>query len=274
MPFRWREPVAPVAWGTDTRPFTSAVEPKRPGRFVLGQVDDDTFALERAVVFTRPEGMRGGAGRELVLHPAWLSDTDLASIPSFLGWFARRHGRHTPAALLHDLLIKDEDDPWPEGLPADWQLEPVDADLLFRELLVACEVPLVRSYLMWAGVTARTRWHSGLRRRLALLVWFLAALAGTVLIGVAIATSTWWLLAVALLAPVPAAVLWGKQFGAGIVAGYAFWWVVTGSVPAFLAYQAYRLVEWVVWHVRKRLPTYRDKPPTEAPPPPVPFDKR
>jgi hypothetical protein len=43
MPFRWREPVAPVAWGTDTRPFTSAVEPKRPGRFVLGQVDDDTL---------------------------------------------------------------------------------------------------------------------------------------------------------------------------------------------------------------------------------------
>jgi hypothetical protein len=274
MPFRWREPVAPFSWSTDTRPFTSAVEPKRPGRFVLGQVDDDTFALERAVVFTRPEGMRGGAGRELVLHPAWLNDTDLASIPSFLGWFARRHGRHTPAALLHDLLIKDEDDPWPEGLPPDWQLEPVDADLLFRELLVACEVPLVRSYLMWAGATARTRWHSGRRRRLALLVWFVAALAGTVLVGVAIATSAWWLLAVALLAPVPAAVLWGKQFGAGIVAGYAFWWVVLGSLPAFLAYQAYRLVEWVVWHVRKRLPTYRDKPPTEAPPPPVPFDKR
>jgi hypothetical protein len=274
MPFRWREPVAPFAWSTDTRPFTSAVEPRRPGRFVLGQVDDDTFALDRPVVFTRPEGMRGGAGRELMLDPVWLNDTDLASIPSFLGWFARRHGRHTPAALVHDLLIKDEDDPWPEGLPADWQLEPVDADLLFRELLVACEVPLVRRYLMWAGATARTRWHSGLRRRLALLVWFLAALAGTVLVGVAIATSTWWMLAVALLAPVPAAALWGKQFGAGIVAGYAFWWVVAGSVPAFLAYQAYRLVEWVVWHARKRLPTYRGKPPTEAPPPPVPFDKR
>jgi hypothetical protein len=27
-------------------------------------------------------------------------------------------------------------------------------------------------------------------------------------------------------------------------------------------------------HPRKRLPTYRGKSPTEAPPPPVPFDKR
>ncbi len=272
MPFRWREPVRPFDWPTDTRPFSSGLGSDTPAQVVLGQVDDDKFALKQPVAFTRPEGMRGGTGGELVLDPGWLKDTDLASIPSFLGWFARRHGRHTPAALLHDLLIKDEDDPWPEGLPADWQLEPVDADLLFRELLIACEVPLVRSYLMWAGVTARTRWHSGLRRKLALLLWFLAALAGTVLLGVAIATSTWWLLAVAVLAPIPTAALWGGQYGAGVIAGYAFWWVVAGSVPAFLAYQVYRAVEWVVWQGRKRLPSYRGEP-AEAPPP-VPFDKR
>lgn len=274
MPFRWPESVGPFDWSTDTRPFTSGVGSKKPARFVLGQVDDDSFALVDPVVFTRPQGMRGGMAGELVIDPRWLQGTDLASIPSFLGWFARRHGRHTPAAVVHDLLIKVDDDPWPEGLPADWQLGPVDADLLFRELLVACEVPLLRTYLMWTGVTARTRWHTGLRRRLALLLWFLAALAGTVLLGVAIATSTWWLLAVALLAPLPAAALWGSQYGAGVIAGYAFWWIVMGSVPAFVAYQLYRAAEWIVWHGRKRLPAYRGKPPSEEPPGPVPFDKR
>jgi hypothetical protein len=65
---------------------------------------------------------RGGSA----CHRSWLGETDLASIPSFLGWFARRHGRHTPAALLHDQLIPNDD---PHALPL-----PVPAQLVGERL--------------------------------------------------------------------------------------------------------------------------------------------
>jgi Protein of unknown function (DUF1353) len=137
----------PFTWDRDTRPF-SGTHDDQPGRFVLRQIDDDTFALDEPICFSRPPGMRGGAGPALLVMPDWLKRTDLASIPGYLGWFARRHGRHTPAALLHDVLIPDRSG-WPDDLPDDWRLPPDQADLLFRELLIACGVPLVRSYIMW-----------------------------------------------------------------------------------------------------------------------------
>ena len=123
---------------------------------MLRQIDDDTFALDEPIWFTRPEGMRGGVGPAIVLRPEWLQRTDLASIPGYLGWFARRRGRHTPAVALHDVLILDRSG-WPDDFPDGWRLAPDQADLLFRELLIASGVPLVRSHVMWAGVTVRTR---------------------------------------------------------------------------------------------------------------------
>jgi hypothetical protein len=74
---------------------------------------------------------------------------------------------------------------------------------------------------------------------------------------------------VALLAPVPFAALWGRQYVAGLIAGYAFWPVVAGSLPAWLAYQVYRGAEYVALGIARLWPG-------KAAPvaPPAPFSKR
>lgn len=103
----------PFSWEGNTRPF-SADDGSQPARFELRQVDDDDFQLLKPFNFT------SAAGTTIPVRHELLGRTDLASILGFLGWFARRHGRHTPAALLHDELITDT----PEQLPPEAQLGP------------------------------------------------------------------------------------------------------------------------------------------------------
>jgi hypothetical protein len=69
-------------------------------RVVLQQVSATEFHLK--------EGFRyvGRAGTGTVL-PDDLPDTDLASIPRLMGWFANSYGKHTLAALLHDHLVRN-----------------------------------------------------------------------------------------------------------------------------------------------------------------------
>lgn len=249
----------PFVWELDTSPFSSG-EGTQPGRIVLRQVDDDTFELVEPFSFTSSDG------RVFFVRPEYLGRTDLASIPSFLGWFARRHGRHTPAALLHDQLITDE----PERLPPELRVSPAEADRIFREALIASDVALVKSWVLWSGVAARTRWWSGWPARIGLGLWFAAALAGTAVLVWALISRWWWLGALALVAPVPAALLWGRQFVAGLVAGYAFWLVALGSVPAWLSYHAYLVIEYVAVWLRRLRPANRGEPI----PPPASFEKR
>jgi hypothetical protein len=202
------------------------------------------------------------------VRPDLLSDTDLASVPTFLGWFARRHGRHTPAALLHDQLITSD----PSALPANQQMPDAQADLLFRQALAACDVALVKSWVLWTGVTLRTRNAMRPWGRLAIIAWFVAALAGTAVLVAGAATGNLLAVALALVAPIPFAALWGRQWSAGLIAGYAFWPIASGSLPAWLAYQAYRLAEYAVLGVRRLLP--RNRGTGLEIPAPVPYGKR
>jgi Protein of unknown function (DUF1353) len=249
----------PFSWDGNTKPF-SAGDGSQPARFELRQVGDDDFQLLKPFSFT------SAAGTTIPVRHELLGRTDLASIPSFLGWFARRHGRHTPAALLHDELITDT----PGQLPAEVQLPPVKADRLFREALRASEVALVKAWVLWTGVTLLTRWRSRPWGRAGIVGWFAAALAGTSLLIVGAATGQPVLVAIALVAPVPFAALWGRQYAAGLIAGYAFWPVAFGSVPGWLAYQVYQGVEQAVRVIGRLRP--RDKrTPLQ---PPKPFDQR
>lgn len=84
-----------------------------------------------------------------------------------------------------------------------------------------------------------------------LSLWFAAALAGSGLLVDGLWTINPALVAIALAAPAPFAVLWGRAWPAGLVAGYALWVVVFGSLPGWLAYQVYRGVEYVALALRR-----------------------
>jgi hypothetical protein len=235
MPFRWNEDTSPF--------FDGHGEP--PARFALRQVDDDTFELLEPFRFYWELN-----GEELEVRADLIGQTDLASIPSYLGWFARRHGRHTPAALLHDQLITSA----PANLPANQRMPAAEADLLFRKSLLASDVPFVMSLALWTGVTLRTRFGMRPWGAVGIVVWFIAALVGTAapIYGV---VANLLLVALALIAPIPFALLWGRQYRAGVVAGYAFWLVVLGSLPGWLAYQVYQAIEYLarfVLRIRSR----------------------
>jgi hypothetical protein len=261
-------------WAVDSTPFSADPPPAEPCRVVLRQVGDSTFVLREPLLVTWPVAGPDQPPSTLVVSPDRLPTTDLASIPDYLGWFARRFGRHTPAAVVHDLLIPGPEHPWPADLPAEWRLPPDQADLLFRRLLTASGVPPLRAALMWAAVAARTRWASGWRGRLGLVLWGLAAVVGSVAFVVGLLEGDAAQVAAALVAPGVAALLWGGQYGAGLVAGYSLWWIVFGSLPAWLAYKLYQVVEWVVWRFRRWSRTRRDVPLGVQPAAPVPYDCR
>lgn len=260
----------PRFWAVDSTPFSAAGDPPQPCGIVLRQVDDNDFALVETLVYTPPGDMVDRPAAPLAIQPGWLT-SDLASIPGILGWFARRHGRHTAAALAHDFLITGDDEAPPPDLPPDWALPPEQADVLFRHMLLASGVPPVRAWLMWTAVTARTRWSTRLHRKLGIAAWGLAAAIGTAVLAVGLARGDASLVVAALAAPVPAAVLWGNQYVAGLIAGYAVWWALLGSAPAWTAYKLYQGVEGLVWLVRR---LRRRGVPAEAVPAPVPYDAR
>jgi hypothetical protein len=247
-------------WDNNTTPF-STIGGKQPACFALQEVGDNDFKLLRSFGYTSRNGKA-----MIPITPHLLPGTDLASIPSFLGWFARRHGRHTPAALLHDELVTRN----PEPLPETARMTRAKADLLFREALVDSDVPLVKSWVLWTGVTLPTRWRSSAGAKIALAIWFAAALAGTGLLVYGLWTTSPILVTIALLAPAVFAVMWGRAWPAGLVAGYAFWVVVFGSLPGWLAYQVYRGVEYVALALRRLRPQNKGVPL----PPPEPYTKR
>jgi Protein of unknown function (DUF1353) len=250
----------------DSTPFAADPPPLQPMRIVLRQVSDDEFALQERLVVTWPPPPEGTT---LVVEPEWLGQTDLASIPLWLGWFAHRAGGHTAVSLVHDLLVGNDESPTPRAeLPPEWRLTPEQADLRFRDLLQASGVPPVRSYLMWAAVVARSRWRVPVQR-LGLVLWGIAAALGSALFVVGLLAGMGWAVGLGLLGPLAAALLWGKQFWAGVIAGYSLWWVLFGSVPGWLAFKGYELVEWAVAVIRPGRP-----PAWPQPVEPVTFDKR
>ena len=246
----------PFSWTQDTSPFA---EPggAQPARVVLRQVSDTEFELEQP--FRYNGGPRLGP---TVVEADYLGPTDLASVPAFLDWIARPFGRHTPAALLHDQLITDT----PERLPEAQRIDPQVADLVFRDAMLDCGARILQTWIMWAGVTLRTRVHRSALVVAGIVLWFAAALAGTALLAVGLATLTWWMILVAIVAPIPFALLWGRQWPAGLTAGYSFWVVVLGFAPSWVAYQLYRIAELAVQVVAKRRPVAAKGGAAPAPP--------
>ena len=230
------------------------------------------------------------------VRPKKLKKTDLASIPFFLRWFAAGYGRHTPAALLHDQLRRPPETPL---------VSREESDRIFRLAMRELGVPFIRRLIMWAAVVAAARvlasqtpneQRSG--RALVRAVLTLGWAALLVLIWLWVAgligydLPQWvpnWvaprspesILVAALAAPIALGLLWDREFGAGVVAGWAipvfFPFGMAGVFVTFLAYGVieftFMILIWVpklIWFLIRLLASLLGLGETPAPPQPVP----
>jgi hypothetical protein len=70
--------------------------------------------------------------------------TDFASVPRVVTWLFPRFGAYTLAAILHDWLVS-------EGLRSG-AVTSRQADGIFRRVMRESGVPVLRRWMMWAGV--------------------------------------------------------------------------------------------------------------------------
>lgn len=268
------------SWGAHTSPFTR-IDGAEPAVFLLRQVDDSRFCVAEAFRYHHE-------GIDVVVGNAESFKTDLASIPGFMSWLVPINGRHTPAALVHDLLVSGTvaaPDSTADGSPGDPDpcfdevagggtetvrvpskcpdLAREDADDVFLAAMVATEVPILRRNLMFAAVVLATWWKSGLWGKAGILLWTVLAISGTAVLFSAIAqTEPLWILA-ALVAPLVGALIWGpRHYGQGVLAGYSAWFIAVPALATLAGYSAYWIGEQIV-----RLFVGRRDPDTTTPRP-------
>jgi len=177
--------------------------------------------------------------------PSLENPTDMASIPRFMRWFENSYGAHTLAAIIHDELIVNEPN---GGLLGSDTL----SDQFFREMMRVAGVPWLKRWIMWAAVALRSRFAAGGTRRLSVIVWLLLAALGIAsfvsatgswLFGWGQLVEPWLLMLFAATLPFASSVLWGRQFGASLVAAGAALWILPAALFAMFGYGAYQLLE-------------------------------
>jgi hypothetical protein len=232
--------------GTDTSPWTDSfqIEGDPSGHIVIKQVDGNVFELGSTIIFLGEEtGLEGRLDKEQIdgirmVDPQRLPRTDLASVPLPLRWLVSNYGVHTPAALIHDWMIDDK--------PVIGGLVPQYADRYFRFMLRDLRVRWIRRWMMWAAVALRTRWTRGPLHKVLLAIWMLSALAGIVAFIAGIVIDSPALVIGATLGPLLFGLLWGKQYGAAIVAAYNAPWILPPTILGGMGYGIYTALEWVV----------------------------
>ena len=238
---------------------TSGFEVRNPhGEVGLIQIDrkkfhvecpfrfDDTAVIAMLTERLRRNGKTDQQARDAVedartFTPSTENPTDLASIPRYMRWFESSYGAHTLAAIIHDDLIVNE----PNGGPLE---DDTLSDRFFREMMKSAGVPWLKRWIMWSAVALRSRWAVGGIRRLSVLVWLVLSAAGIASVAWAAGTAalgwdgpadTWVTLTIALVLPFAAALLWGKQYMAGIVAAIAALWILPAAALAGVGYVVY-----------------------------------
>lgn len=241
------------------------VEGNESAHIELVQIDENEFMLRSRLTYTGLTGLEGRLipeqlGEIRSVDELTLVRTDLASVPLVMRWLVGPYGAHTPAALVHDRLIR-------AGRSGDALVTDAQADRYFRYMLAAVGVPLLMRWIMWSGVALRTRWVAGGTTRLMLVIWLIASVAGLSSFVVAITalgldTGGSWavdpttLLVGAAVAPFVFSVLWERQYGAGIVAAAVVPWMLPPAVLATAGYAIYRVIE-AVLSVAGRLVRFR-----------------
>jgi hypothetical protein len=211
------------------------------GPIALQQVDRKHFRLLSRIDYvgaeTGLEDKVSAATLEEIRYvtPEHLAEgTDLASVPGPLRWFSGSYGSHTPAALIHDRFIGGTK-------PAD--LTDQHVDRYFRFMLHATGVRWLKRWLMWAAVALRTRSVSGGGKLVSVIAWMLGLIAAYVVACIGIGPGSGWLIAAGLLAPFPLTILWGRQYGAGLVMAYTLPFLIPPAIVAVLGYGVYLIIE-------------------------------
>lgn len=159
---------SPPATGADSLPTTDADSPPITD---AEKLPDLTIALDRRFNdVTRREDFRllhrigynddaPDIGVGEILVPADLENwtTDLASVPAFLTWLVPKTGAHLPAAILHDGLVLNKDEP--ASYIAERWIYRDEADRIFRDAMAKTGTGLIRRWMVWAAVTAATMHH-------------------------------------------------------------------------------------------------------------------
>ncbi len=226
----------------------------------LVQISDEYFALIEGFRFR--DARRGSdrvTDRVVDIEPGDLlhNRTDLTSVPRALTWFVGRFGRHTPAALLHDALL-DRVTGGPEPRLRGYE----DADHAFLEALECLNVPPLRRVTMWAAVAFGTRSRVGGMATVAIWAWVIAFVVGTFVLGAGILHGNVVAAAAAFLMPFLGALLWGRQYRAGLVASYAAVFVAAPTLLGAITYAVYRGAEWFAKLVVPSARTTDEVPPT------------
>ncbi|MEJ7792399.1 MAG: DUF1353 domain-containing protein [Gaiellaceae bacterium] len=138
--------------------------------FVLERVQESESVEERFKLLERFRYVSARTSQSFIVPADDRFRTDLASVPSFLTWLVPKGGTHTPAALLHDALIPGEEEPQSYIGPPVTRRE---ADALFRDALGELGVPVIRRWLMFAGVSLPTIADRGKLRWAAIAVFVL-----------------------------------------------------------------------------------------------------
>jgi hypothetical protein len=214
-------------------------------RIALKQIDGTTFELGSTIVYLGEEtGLEGKLDDATIDALRWVSPerlprTDLASVPPALRWFVGTYGIHTPAALIHDWMIE-------KGPPVVGGLTPQYADRYFRFMLRDLGVRWIRRWLMWTAVALRSRWETGIRRRVMVAIWIVAALAGVGAFAIGAARGNLTMVAIATAAPLVVSLLWGRQYPAGLWASGTALFILPPAAIGALAFGIYLALEWIV----------------------------
>lgn len=178
----------------DGRPLDELVLAQRPDdgyRFHVRVpfVYEDPVTGRRYRVSARPPGAPDPAPDER--EPRVHGITDLASVPMWLWSFIASYGRQSAPAVLHDERSVDAAK---LGDPRAARAQRIEDDRVFRTALREQRVPVLRSWLMWAWVSADREREFGGPAGVLLVV---QAVLGAILVlaaSVAAFWQPWWLL--------------------------------------------------------------------------------
>ena len=113
-------------------------------RLPLTHGDRERFRLHRTVTYEVGADEPGGPFEYRVPPLDVDFDTDGASVPQLLTWLVPKSGRHLPAAILHDALVRDD------------AIDRFEADRRFRDAMGDLGVGFIRRWLMWTAVGIET----------------------------------------------------------------------------------------------------------------------